>query len=44
MFCPVTILEHLEDLENHETVSNATALVTPFKFPFQEDDIADDLC
>jgi hypothetical protein len=46
---PVTIKEHLEDLEdNLEDLENehqepcVKALVSPFKFPIQEDDIADD--
>jgi hypothetical protein len=46
---PVTIQEHLEDLEDDlEDLENkhqepcAKALVSPFEFPIQEDDIADD--
>jgi hypothetical protein len=46
---PVTIEEHLEDLkddledlENHDKETRAKALVSPFEFPIQEDDIADD--
>jgi hypothetical protein len=46
---PVTIQEHLddlednlEDLENEQQEPRAKALVTPFEFPIQEDNIADD--
>jgi hypothetical protein len=45
---PVTIEEHLndlkddlEDLENEHQEPHAKALVSPFEFPIQEDDIAD---
>jgi hypothetical protein len=45
---PVTIEEHLEDLkddledlENEHQEPCAKALVSPFEFPIQEDDIAD---
>jgi hypothetical protein len=39
---PVTIKEHLEDLENKHQEPCTKALVSPFEFPIQEDDIADD--
>jgi hypothetical protein len=46
---PVTIKEHLkdleddlEDLENEHQEPCTKALVSPFEFPIQEDDIADD--